>query len=214
MDENEYPTRKHLKIPRMFVILACACLIVLSTPIVAMAQNTVNLGNSTSGGLDLIGVGSGTVEVVTNGLSGPAFYGTDQKGAYSLGGLSADFGPPNAAGNLPAQGTQTETFTFSDPAGNSLTGTITWGDLTTSATLQGTLLVATVAGSQAFKTIFPVNSKASASVTFGGLGRTILQLANGPAGLSSFGGDAMNGMIVGTGTSTCVPTPCTTCPPS
>jgi hypothetical protein len=110
----------------------------------------ITLGDS-SQNISFTGNGAGSVTVSVSALSGNAFFDSDPLGSYSFGAVSFTAGPGNA-GLYPA-GPNSESFSFTSPDGDTLSGTIQWHtiqDNTTQPKFFGTLSITSKAGDAAF----------------------------------------------------------------
>jgi len=136
----------------------------LSFPIAAHAAQ-ITLGG-TSGGITFTGSLTGNVNVTIAAGTGDGtllnFLGPIVQGNYTLGAVSL-FAGPNTAEQYPVtvQAPAGEAFTYSDAAGNVLTGALHWSflqDNTDRPKFFGNMMVLTSAGSAAFTAAFPVGS--------------------------------------------------------
>ena len=190
----------------------------LGVPLGAEA-NQITFGPSTSGGITFQGVGGNQVQIsIANPTSGPGFYvGTGNVvgpiGTFTFGPTTpSPFTAGPRVGELyPTVGVVTEPFSFSDPAGDSLTATLTYSqirDNTPNPTFFATATITAVgAGStQDFKNTFLVGSINSmdfntTGIAFGGVSHTLDDLVaanqNATVGISS--GQLVPGPIVGAG---------------
>jgi hypothetical protein len=97
------------------------------------------------------GANSVTVDIGAAGLSGSAF-DSDSFGSYAFGGpLTFTAGPQSS--NLYPAGANSESFTYIDPEGDRLQGTVQWSfiqDNTTNPKFFGLLTITVLAGDAAF----------------------------------------------------------------
>ncbi len=132
----------------LITLAALGSIVLLGLPSGAHADQ-ITLGLS-SQNITFTGNGSGSVTVSTTGLTGNAFFDSDVLGTYALGAATFMAGP-QAAGLFPTTGT--ESFSFTSPDGDALTGTITGSqiqDNTTQPKFFGSLKIATITGDAAF----------------------------------------------------------------
>jgi hypothetical protein len=110
----------------------------------------ITLGDS-SQSISFTGNGAGSVTVSISALSGNAFFDSDPLGSYSFGATSFTAGP-GSSGLYPA-GANAESFSFTSPDGDTLSGTVQWNtiqDNTTQPKFFGTLTITSKAGDAAF----------------------------------------------------------------
>jgi hypothetical protein len=199
---------------KLALLAAVSALGLLGVPLGAEAnQITLNGSNNiggvlSSGGISLTGTGTLVNVSITNLLGGPATFQaglTTVLGNYTFGGVSFTAGP-NTAEQYPA-GANTESFNYTDTAGDSLTGTIHWNfiqDNTTNPKFFGTMTVNAVSGSAQFTGTFPLNANNIAvdfTTTLLGGGRTLDNLVStsGSATVGVSSGEIVPGPIVGAG---------------
>lgn len=122
---------------------------------------TFPTGGVFSGNYSFMGNGTGSVTVTTSGISGAASFGADATGSFTLGATTFTAGPVSA-GMFPTTGT--ESFSFTSPDGDMLSGTITWSfiqDNTNSPKFFGVLTIGAISGDAAFLATYGgVGSKA------------------------------------------------------
>ena len=193
---------------KLTLLAAVSAVALLGAPMAAQAVN-ITLGGTT-GGITLVGanplvnvtITAGTGDgTILNGLGANIF------GNYTLGQVAFTAGP-NSAEQYPVtvQAPASEAFTYSDAAGNALTGDIHWSfirDNTTNPTLFGTMTVLTSSGSAAFTAAFVPGSPGAIDITtlaLGG-GRTLDQLvaASGTVTVGISSGEVVPGPVVGAG---------------
>jgi len=193
---------------KLALLAAVSAVALLGAPLAAQAAQIV-LGG-TADGITLTGANplvNGTITAGTgdgtllNGL-GPVVAGN-----YTFGAVAFTAGP-NTAEQYPVtvQTPASQAFTYSDSAGNALTGDIHWSflrDNTTNPTFFGQMTVLTSSGSAAFTGAFIPGSFGGIDMTVTALGggRTLDQLvatsATVTVGVSS--GEVVPGPIVGAG---------------
>jgi hypothetical protein len=201
---------------KLALLAAVSAFGLLGVPLGADA-NQITFGPSTSGGITFQGVGGTTVSVtIANPTSGPGFFvGTGgvvgPVGTFTFGPTTpSPFTAGPRVGELyPTVGVVTEPFSFSDPAGDSLTATLTYSrirDNTSNPTFFATATILTVAGSLDFRTTFPVGTNNAmdfntTGIAFGGMAHTLDELvaANQSATVGISSGELVPGPIVGAG---------------
>jgi len=193
-------------------LVALASAAFLAFAVSAQAQN-LNLGPSSglSSPVDLAHAGGGQINVdIFRSFSEPATFGTSLPGGTAtFGPMNTNFGPVDASGVLPATTPPAnESFQYSDQV-NSLSGTVTWNDLTFNGELVGELAVSSSTGSSAFTSAFPMNKNAAIMLTFSGAftpGQLLMSQSPGKSGTASiFGGQVIGASGGGT---MCVPKTC------
>jgi hypothetical protein len=199
--------RNHQMTRKLALLAAVSALGLLGVPLGAEANQISLLG--TVDGIALTGANPNVSVVITAGTGDGAVFQAqgfaNVSGNYTLGGVSFTAGP-NTAEQYPA-GANTETFNYTDAAGDSLTGNIHYNfvqDNTTNPKFFGVLTVTAVSGTPQFVATFPLNSNNNAvdfTTTALGGGRTLDQLVAGggtvTVGIST--GELVPGPIVGAG---------------
>jgi len=149
-----------------------AVLAMASFSLPAMAQNMIVLGPTSglqSQTCDLINAGSGRIQVYCFKASSGLASFLSATGTYSLGTMNNTFGPTNASGVLPADGTVDQSFQYGpDSSGNQTVGTMTWGTLDYQGDLSGVYVPTIVIGTAAFTATFQVGKSAQAALTVSG----------------------------------------------
>jgi hypothetical protein len=191
---------------KLALLAAVSALGLLGVPLGAEANQITLLG--TNGGISLTGTGTlVNVSIASGTGDGATFQATgfsNVSGNYTLGGVSFTAGP-NTVEQYPA-GANTETFNYTDTAGDTLTGNIHYNfiqDNTTNPKFFGTLTATTVSGTPQFVSTFggAAPLKIDFTTTELGGGRTLDNLvamsATVTVGVSS--GEIVPGPIVGAG---------------
>jgi hypothetical protein len=132
----------------------------LSVPVGAQAA-IISLA-STTDGITLTGTGTLVDVSIAAGTGSGSFLNGTIPGTYSLGAVSLTAGP-NVAERYPVtvQSPASEAFTYSDSAGNALTGDIHWNflqDNTPNPRFFGSMTVLTSSGSAGFMATWSPNS--------------------------------------------------------
>ena len=132
----------------------------LSVPVGAQAA-IISLA-STTDGITLTGTGTLVDVSIAAGTGSGTFLNGTIPGTYSLGAVSLTAGP-NVAEQYPVtvQSPASEAFTYSDSAGNALTGDIQWNflqDNTPNPRFFGSMTVLTSSGSAGFRATWSPNS--------------------------------------------------------
>jgi hypothetical protein len=157
---------------RRSIWLTTAAVLLASTPVFA---GQLTFGGSNTGSVEFTGTGSGAITAAIDGISGTGYYGTGSSGigSYSLGNMN--FTTQTVSGNnFPISPAVTAAFTFSDPGGDSLTGTVSFDlikddshepDIVSVGTPYN-LDITSSAGSSAFTSDFSTGGTAELDLTF------------------------------------------------
>jgi hypothetical protein len=197
---------------KLALLAAVSALGLLGVPLGAEA-NQITFGPSTAGSISFSAVGTTQASVTITPLSGPAFFvGTGgvvgPLGTFSMGATTpSPFTVGPAVGEQYATvGTVTEPFSFSDPAGDMLTATITYSfvqDNTTNPKFFGTVAVASSSGTADFVNTFDKSTNLKFDFT-----TTALPLVNGlPQTLDQLVAAGRQNQAVGVSTGELVPGP-------
>jgi hypothetical protein len=163
--------------------LATTAVVLGTTPVFA---GQLTLGGSTTGSVEFTGTGSGAITAAVDGISGTGYYasGIAGVGTYTLGNL--DFTTQTVSqNNFPINPPVTATFSFSDPGGDSLSGTVSF-DLVKDDSNEPDLVdvgtpynlhITSSAGSSAFTADFPDGGTAELDLTFAYIGTVLDNLA-------------------------------------
>lgn len=140
------------------ICAAFAASALLASPSAADATD-LSLGSSAAS-ITFTSNGTGTASIsIPNGIGGSASFDSDTGATYSLGATTFTAGPNNGFELFPVSGQTagTESFSYSAPDGDLLTGTVTWNDLedhTNQPKFIGTLAISNVTGDTAFTSNF------------------------------------------------------------
>jgi PEP-CTERM motif len=130
------------------VIAALGMSLCLYLPPANAAEITVG---GSSQNINFTGNGANSVAVSITALSGNAFFDGDALGTYSLGATTFTAGPQSS--HLFPAGANAESFSFTSPDGDTLSGTVNWTviqDNTPQPKFFGTLTITSKAGDAAF----------------------------------------------------------------
>jgi len=193
---------------KLALLAAVSAVALLGAPLAAQAAQIV-LGG-TADGITLTGTGTHVNGSITAGIGDGTLLtglGPVVAGNYTLGGVSLTAGPKTLEQYpVTVQTPASQELTYSDSAGNALTGDIHWSllaDNTTNPTFFGSMTILTSSGSAAFTGAFIPGSAGGIDMTVTALGggRTLDQLvatsATVTVGVSS--GEVVPGPIVGAG---------------
>lgn len=194
------------------LLAAVSAVALLGAPVAAQAVNItlggIASGISLQGGAPVAGDVTATIAAAIHGSTILSGLGADIFGSYTLGAVTLTAGP-NVAElyHVTLQSPASESFTYSDAAGDALTGDIAWNflqDNTPSPKFFGTMTILSSSGpTPGFTAAFVVGSHGQIDFTTTQIpdGRTldavVADKATVSVGLSS--GEVVPGPIVGAG---------------
>jgi hypothetical protein len=193
---------------RKFFLATVGAVGLLSVPLGAQAA-IISLA-STADGISLTGTGTLVNVTITAGTGSGTFLNGTIPGTYSLGAVSLSAGP-NTVEQYPVtvQSPASEAFTYSDTAGNALTGDIHWSflqDNTNNPKFFGSMTVLTSGGSAGFRATWSPGSVDAIDFTTTGISGfatlDALVVARGTATVGVSSGEvatAVPGPIAGAG---------------
>ena len=193
---------------KLALLAAVSAVALLGAPLAAQAVD-IALG-STADGITLTGTGTHVNGSITAGIGDGTLLtglGPVVAGNYTLGGVSFTAGPKTLEQYpVTVQTPASQELTYSDSAGNALTGDIHWSllaDNTTNPTFFGSMTVLTSSGTAPFTGAFIPGSFGDIDITFTALGggRTLddLVATSGTAMVGIGHGEFVPGPIVGAG---------------